>query len=249
MTNLQLPNITAATPQGQIQQMRSYLYQLIGDLQFALDSAEKNVAAVVNSSSYAVSNSDGNEEKQAQDAFNEIKSLIIKSADIVNSYYTQMLLKLNGEYFAESDFGTFVESTEATIFASDSLLKTTVSKVEELSGELDAVRESQTTIEQNTNSVKIQVDRLTESGATKVTTSKNFTFDDDGLKVSDSGNLLTTKVSENGMTVSYSDSEMLTANSDGVKAKNLHASTYLTVGDRSRFENYGTDRTGCFWIG
>ena len=32
-------------------------------------------------------------------------------------------------------------------------------------------------------------------------------------------------------------------------AVDLHASTYLMVGGRSRFENYGTDRTGCFWIG
>ena len=42
---------------------------------------------------------------------------------------------------------------------------------------------------------------------------------------------------------------MLTANKDGVNATNLKAITYLIIGERSRFENYGTDRTGCFWIG
>lgn len=42
---------------------------------------------------------------------------------------------------------------------------------------------------------------------------------------------------------------MLTANKDGVDAKNLRATTYLIIGNRSRFENYGDDRTGCFWIG
>jgi hypothetical protein len=43
--------------------------------------------------------------------------------------------------------------------------------------------------------------------------------------------------------------EMLAATSAGVDATNLHAKTYLIVGGRSRFENYGASRTGCFWIG
>jgi len=43
--------------------------------------------------------------------------------------------------------------------------------------------------------------------------------------------------------------EVLTANNKGVDAKNLHATTYLIVGTSSRFEDYGYDRTGCFWIG
>lgn len=45
---------------------------------------------------------------------------------------------------------------------------------------------------------------------------------------------------------------VLTANKDGVDARNLSATTYLIVGGRSRFENYNNDkgsRTGCFWIG
>lgn len=42
---------------------------------------------------------------------------------------------------------------------------------------------------------------------------------------------------------------MLSATGNGVNATNLHAKTYLIIGGRSRFENYGTNRTGCFWIG
>jgi hypothetical protein len=63
-----------------------------------------------------------------------------------------------------------------------------------------------------------------------------------------------TQVTPDGMTV-YSKgannhlTEVLEATSYGVNATNLHASTYLIVGGRSRFENYGEDRTGCFWIG
>ena len=45
------------------------------------------------------------------------------------------------------------------------------------------------------------------------------------------------------------DAEVLAATSGGVDATNLHAKTYLIIGGRSRFENYGSGRTGCYWIG
>ena len=51
------------------------------------------------------------------------------------------------------------------------------------------------------------------------------------------------------MTVYRDSTPVLTANNSGVDAVNLHATTYLIVGNNSRFEDYGEDRTGCFWIG
>jgi hypothetical protein len=54
------------------------------------------------------------------------------------------------------------------------------------------------------------------------------------------------------MYVNRGNDNILTANNEGVDAVNLHAKTYLIVGSedgRSRFEDYGTNRTGCYWIG
>jgi hypothetical protein len=45
------------------------------------------------------------------------------------------------------------------------------------------------------------------------------------------------------------DNKLLTANKEGVVAKDLHATTYLIIGKNSRFEDFGSDRTACFWIG
>jgi hypothetical protein len=57
-----------------------------------------------------------------------------------------------------------------------------------------------------------------------------------------------TTITEDGMTV-YRDSEaVLIADHEGVKAEDLHATTYLIIGNNSRFEDLG-DRTACFWIG
>ena len=39
---IRLPNITAATDSGQLQQIKTYLYQLVQELNWALDALEKN---------------------------------------------------------------------------------------------------------------------------------------------------------------------------------------------------------------
>ncbi len=97
--------------------------------------------------------------------------------------------------------------------------------------------------------VTLQIESALSNGVNSVTTSTGFTFNETGLTVSKSGTEMQTTITENGMTV-YRDSEaVLIADHEGVKAEDLHATTYLIIGTNSRFENYGIDRTGCFWIG
>lgn len=87
------------------------------------------------------------------------------------------------------------------------------------------------------------------NGVDKVVTSTGFVFDETGLSVSRTDSEMTTTITEDGMKVFKDDTTVLTANNVGVDAANLHATTYLIIGTNSRFENYGEDRTGCFWIG
>ena len=86
-------------------------------------------------------------------------------------------------------------------------------------------------------------------GTDKVITSTGFKFDDDGLTISKSDSEMTTNIDEDGMSIFRNNEEVLTADNTGVNATNLHATTYLIIGNNSRFEDYGSDRTGCFWIG
>lgn len=87
-------------------------------------------------------------------------------------------------------------------------------------------------------------------GVNKVTTTTGFTFNQDGLTISKSNVDITTDISEDGMRVSKDGQVVLTADNNGVEALNLHASTYLIIGENSRFEDYDNgSRTGCFWIG
>ena len=97
--------------------------------------------------------------------------------------------------------------------------------------------------------VKLQIQSELNNGVTKVETTTGFTFNEEGLTVSKSGSEMTTQITEDGMTVYRDNTAVLIANNVGVDAVNLHATTYLIVGTHSRFEDYGENRTGCFWIG
>ena len=124
MADFRKPNITATTTEGQLSQVKSYLYQLTNQLNFALKAAEDEEKKKVYSSSD--NNKNGtqtkSEEDTAQDTFLKVKNLIIKSADIVNAYYEVISTKLRGEYSVLSDYGTFKQTTEAKLEASSTNL-------------------------------------------------------------------------------------------------------------------------------
>lgn len=97
--------------------------------------------------------------------------------------------------------------------------------------------------------VKLEISKALANGISSVETTTGFTFNEDGLTVSKSNNPISTQITENGMIITEDGDTVLQANNTGVDAKNLHATTYLIVGMNSRFEDYGTDRTGCFYVG
>lgn len=143
--DIRLPNINSANEQGQLSQMRSYLYQLVEQLNWALNTVQDGaVQTVVQPMTAPTASGTAAAEQEAQDTFNSIKSLIIKSADIVNAYYETMRLRMDGEYVAESDFGVYRRTTAAELSATtDSVnqLYTDLQSVEETAeGAYDGVR-------------------------------------------------------------------------------------------------------------
>lgn len=101
--------------------------------------------------------------------------------------------------------------------------------------------------------VDLKIQSAMANGVDTVTTSTGFTFNEEGLTVSKTGSEMTTRIDEDGMSVYRDNTEVLTADNQGVIAYNLHAKNYLIMGEYSRFEDYtstsGEARTGCFWIG
>ena len=122
-------------------------------------------------------------------------------------------------------------------------------QIELVVSERDADREQLTQIQQTTDEVNIAVKEFVVNGVDKVVTGAGYKFDAEGLTVSKEGSEMSTQITDDGMTVGRDNTEMLTANHEGVKATNLHATTYLIIGGNSRFEDYNGTRTACFWIG
>lgn len=128
--NFRLPNITATNDSGKLAQMQSYLYQLVQQLNWAMENIGDAPREYV---SKKVENfvTDG-QEKSPASTFNSIKSLIIKSADIVNAYYDEIteMIKKQNLYVAQSDFGTFREETESVLYADGTGLVHKVSSIQ-----------------------------------------------------------------------------------------------------------------------
>lgn len=101
--------------------------------------------------------------------------------------------------------------------------------------------------------VVITVEEMLSDGVEKVVTAaKKYTFDDTGLNVDSTENNISTTITEDGMRVKRAGQEVLIANNEGVKAEDLHATTFLLIGENSRFQDWNdssVERTACFWIG
>ena len=136
--NLRLPNITETTTEGKLKQMQSFLYQTIEQLNWALNALETGgTGAVVMQGKNTTGNSSGSEDKKENSVnFNELKSLIIKSADIVEAYYEKISEKLSGKYVAQSDFGKYEQDTDFLLLKDSKNIEQLFSNVQKITTDI-----------------------------------------------------------------------------------------------------------------
>lgn len=137
--DLRYPNITGKTDAEQVAQMRSYLHQLVDQLNWALNTVES--AKGGNASAVVYQQREPATPQEAEYTFNSIKALIIKSADIVKAYEDTIFSDFNGKYFAESDFGTFVKEVNRLVEESPSGVTDIFTAIETIKTELGDVKE------------------------------------------------------------------------------------------------------------
>jgi hypothetical protein len=121
--DIRLPNITGRTETEQLVQIKSYLYQFAEQLQWAFKTVESgsssNIVLQKGSSGTTAT------KEESSPAFNELKSLIIKTAHIAEAYSEKVdnLIDLSGSYVAISDLGVFEEKTKNYVDATDKQLR------------------------------------------------------------------------------------------------------------------------------
>ena len=139
-----------------------------------------------------------------------------------------------------------------SINASVKSLEETMTRTSDgLANDISIIQE-QVNLAMTSEDVKIEIQNQLINGTNKVSTTTGYTFDEDGLNISKSDSEMKTQITEDGMKIYKNDDIMLTANNQGVDAKNLHATTYLIIGGNSRMEDFienGSKRTAVFWIG
>lgn len=143
MAEFKRPNITGKTEAQQLQQIKTYLFQLTGELNFALKDTERVLRenGITSDTSKEKTIQKGTEENNAQKTFSNIKNLIIKSADIVEAYYEVINQRLSGSYVAQSDFGTYKEETESRFTATSTNLTQYYEKISSVESELNNLNE------------------------------------------------------------------------------------------------------------
>ena len=135
MIELRLPNIKG-NEREQLAQIRSYLYQLAEQLQWALNNTSAITPTYV-APQTSKKTASSSQSLDAEVAFDAVKPFIIKSADIVNAYSEKISTKLLGSYVAKSDFGAFVEETEQEISQSSTDIEQLFSDLQQIQTDIE----------------------------------------------------------------------------------------------------------------
>lgn len=179
---------------------------------------------------------------ELEGTINDVNDVIDDTNDRINSVNNSI-----------SDLTTRISSAESAITQTSDSILTTVSQIYQTKSDADSVKtnleERLSSIEQTAESISGSVKSLQDNGVDKVVTETGFRFDKDGLTISKTGSAMATNIDDDGMSVRRDNVDVLVADSSGVNALNLTSRQYLIIGTNARFENYNSNRTGCFYIG
>ena len=132
---IRLPELSGSTEAEQLRQIRSYLYSLASQLQYAFDGAEQEQQTALSTPRTAA----GREETPT---LSSIKSLIIRSAEITERIAEKLETRLSGKYVAQSQFGTFTQLTEQRIAASAEELRQEFTNWQRIETDVEEIRSS-----------------------------------------------------------------------------------------------------------
>ena len=144
--NIQYPNMNGGgSPVEQLGELRRYLFRLVEQLNMeGGDSTRPTGSYTSSGTAFTAPPSPqgeglGNAAGTPMSTFNQIKSLIIKSADIIDAYYTEINRKLESVYVAESEFGTYQKQVATDLSANADRIEQVIRSVQEMSGQIEQV--------------------------------------------------------------------------------------------------------------
>ena len=125
--NFSPPPAIRGDDRSSLTQMHSFLFRLTEQLNAALNEADRRIELAQTTATNAAMNVGGNtiinnieggggsEDGDFTEQYNELKALIIKTAEDVRAEMDVIETKLQSDYIAKSEWGEYTESIEATI--------------------------------------------------------------------------------------------------------------------------------------
>ena len=107
--NLRYPNITGLSEKEQLSQIKSFLHQLVDQLNYALPSAESSTTQTVQAQGTEIS-------------YYELRSLIMQNLDSIETEFEKLSQKMVSEYVAKSGWGAdkdIVTDAEGNVVEAD----------------------------------------------------------------------------------------------------------------------------------
>ena len=132
---IRLPELSGSTEAEQLRQIRSYLYSLASQLQYAFDGAEQEQQTALSTPRTAA-------RREETPTLSSIKSMIIRSAEITQRIAEKLETRLSGKYVAQSQFGTFTQMTEQRIAASAEELRQEFTNWQRIETDVEEIRSS-----------------------------------------------------------------------------------------------------------
>lgn len=145
MADITLPNITAQDEASQLIELKNYLYQMVEQINFAFNAIEKAENGDASNIVISGSNPIAEKDNEALRNFNEIKSLIVKSGEVVTALYDQVETRLSSIYVAKSDFGTYTDAQGQVITVTAADLKQSLQRLEIITDTLGNVTDTMVT--------------------------------------------------------------------------------------------------------
>lgn len=144
-------------PQNMPAEVYAYLFQMVQLLNMASDSISAGTVVQEGRPSGTSGMASGNGTNTDVTAYNELRSLIIKTADTVYKEMDTLSTELKGSYVAQSDFGTYVEQLNAYIEANPDSISQYYSFASELDNSIKSVDEK---LDENITATDEKVDAL-----------------------------------------------------------------------------------------
>ena len=134
-----MPACPAGSLQQQVMQQYSYLFQMAQQLNLALEQMDKTERGTVRAGASSGGAAAGGTTLAADRQYQKLRSMIIKTADLVKRSTEELTARLNEEYVAVSDFGSYVASLSAYLEANPEAVTQYYSFFSDLKANVEAV--------------------------------------------------------------------------------------------------------------